>query len=70
MSINPAPLESESRPTIPTGEAALHLCRKPQTLRWWASRKIGPLRPTRIHGRLHWPVDEIKRLLGVTREVK
>lgn len=70
MSINPSPLELEHRSTIPTDEAALHLCRKPQTLRWWASRKIGPLRPTRIHGRLHWSVNELKRLLGITREGK
>lgn len=70
MTIQPSSLESEARATVSTNEAALHLCRKPQTLRWWASRKTGPLHPTRVHGRLHWPVDEIKRLLGITREVK
>lgn len=25
----------------------------------------GPLRPIRVHGRLAWPVAEIRRLLGV-----
>ena len=70
MTIKPSSLESEARATVPTDEAALHLCRKPQTLRWWASLKTGPLHPTRIHGRLHWSVNEIKRLLGIVRGTK
>jgi hypothetical protein len=56
-------LENETRPAIPTGEAARLLGRRPQTLRLWACLENGPLRPVRVHGRLMWPVAEIRRLL-------
>ena len=59
------PLETEARAALPTPEAAAHLNRAQQTLRLWACREDGPLRPLRIHGRLAWPVSEIKRVLGV-----
>lgn len=58
-------LAQETRVALPTAETAAHFNRQPQTLRWWASRRIGPLQPLRINGRLAWPVAEIKRLLGV-----
>lgn len=58
------PLEREMRSAIPTIEAARHLSRQPQTLRAWASRETGPLRPIRVNGRLAWPVAEIRRLLA------
>ena len=58
------PLELETRPAVPTEQAAHYLSRKPQTLRAWACREDGPLRPLRIHGRLAWPVADIRRLLG------
>lgn len=64
MKIKPNCLDAESRVTILTNEAAHHLCRKPQTLRFWASRKTGPIQPSRSQGRLHWPVEQIRRLLG------
>jgi hypothetical protein len=60
------PLERETRSNLPTPEAALHLNRAPQTLRIWAMRENGPLRPIRVHGRLAWPVTELRRLLQVT----
>ncbi|MES2024478.1 MAG: DNA-binding protein [Pseudomonadota bacterium] len=56
-------LMRENRTVIDTNEAAFHLGRKPQTLRKWACNEDGPLRPIRIHGRLAWPVADIKRLL-------
>lgn len=59
------PLELEARPAVSTEQAAYYLNRRPQTLRIWAMREDGPLRPTRINGRLAWPVCEIKRVLGV-----
>lgn len=59
------PLELVNRPTVPTLQAAHYLNRRPQTLRGWACLENGPLRPTRINGRLAWPVAEICRLLGV-----
>ena len=57
-------LESETRPAIPTEDAARLLCRSPQTLRQWACYGDGPIRPIRVHRRLLWPVEEIRRLLS------
>lgn len=58
------PLEHESRSHVETAAAAVYLLRAPQTLRVWACRECGPLRPIRINGRLAWPVAELRRLLG------
>ena len=60
-------LDHETRTAVDTETAAHHLNRKPQTLRGWACRDDGPLRPMRIKGRLAWPTAEIRRLLGVTQ---
>lgn len=62
------PLAHEPRAALPTLEAAAHLGRAPQTLRLWACIESGPLRPLRIHGRLAWRTDDLRRLLCV--EVK
>lgn len=59
------PLATETRATLPTPEAAFHLSRAQQTLRLWAMRQNGPVRPMRINGRLAWPVADLKRVLGV-----
>ena len=59
------PLESVTRPTVPTEQAAYYLDRKPQTLRAWACLDTGPIRPVRVNSRLAWPVREIKKMLGV-----
>lgn len=61
----PVALERETRATLPTPEAAYHLNRAQQTLRLWAMRQDGPVRPLRINGRLAWRVTDLKRLLGV-----
>jgi hypothetical protein len=58
-------LAQETRANLPTPEAAYHLNRAQQTLRLWAMRQDGPLRPLRINGRLAWPVADLKRVLGV-----
>ena len=58
-------LLTEKRPYVNTETAAHWVDRRPQTLRSWACFGNGPLRPIRIHGRLAWPVADIKRLLGV-----
>ncbi len=58
------PLARETRAALTTAEAAAHLNRAPQTLRLWACREDGPLRPLRVHGRLAWPVAELRRILG------
>lgn len=62
-----ASLDRESRATVDTATAAYHLNRQPQTLRCWASREDGPLRPLRVHGRLAWPVSELRRVLGLAQ---
>lgn len=60
-------LASENRPAVDTAAAAYYLNRKPQTLRGWACLENGPLRPVRVHGRLAWPVADIRRALGVAQ---
>jgi len=59
------PLDREPRAALPTPEAARHLNRAQQTLRLWAMRENGPIRPIRVNGRLAWPVAEIRKLLHV-----
>lgn len=58
-------LESVTSPTVTTAAAAYYLNRAQQTVRIWACRECGPIRPLRIHGRLAWPVADIKRLVWV-----
>ena len=58
-------LDRETRAAVDTATAAYHLSRQPQTLRAWACLENGPLRPLRVHGRLAWPVAELRRVLGV-----
>ncbi len=59
------PLELVTKPVVTTEQAAYYLMRKPQTLRTWACNEDGPIRPTRVNGRLGWPVAAIRELLGV-----
>lgn len=59
------PIEQITLTAIPTEQAAFYLNRRPQTLRIWAMREKGLIRPIRINGRLAWPVKEIKKVLGV-----
>jgi hypothetical protein len=61
----PVPLDCETRAAVDTATAAYHLSRAPQTLRIWACREDGPVRPIRVHGRLAWPVADLRRVLGV-----
>ncbi len=58
------PIESVTRPTVPTAQAAYYVNRKDQTLRSWACFENGPLHPIRINSRLAWNVSEIKALLN------
>ena len=59
------PLELEKRPTVATNAAAFYLHLAPQTMRIYACKENGPLRPLRINGRLHWETKKIRELLGV-----
>jgi hypothetical protein len=56
-------LQEETRTHVGTACAAHWLGRKPQTLRAWACFEDGPLRPTRVNGRLAWSVADIRRVL-------
>ncbi|MBV6324909.1 DNA-binding protein [Duganella sp. HSC-15S17] len=58
-------MRGEKRTHVGTACAAHWLGRKQQTLRSWACLEDGPIRPIRINGRLAWPVDAIRRLMGV-----
>lgn len=58
-------LETVTRPTVPTAQAAHYLLRSPQTLRVWACNENGPLRPIRVGNRLGWKVEDIRRVLEV-----
>lgn len=60
----PPPLDQITRSVVSTATAAYYLGRSPQTLRIWACKEQGPIRPRRIGGRLSWPVDEIRKLVG------
>ena len=61
------PLEIVTSPTVATEQAGYYLNRRPQTMRVWACREDGPIRPIRINGRLAWPVAELRRVLGVAK---
>ncbi|WOB10766.1 DNA-binding protein [Piscinibacter gummiphilus] len=61
----PPPLDREQRANLPTADAAFHLNRSAQTLRLWACKAIGPIKPVRVHGRLLWPTAELRRVLGI-----
>jgi hypothetical protein len=59
-------LDRETRAGVETDCAAFHLNREPQTLRVWACKENGPLRPLRINGRLMWPTAKLRELCGVS----
>ncbi len=59
-------LDKETRSHVGTSLAAIHLIRAQNTLRIWAmGRTAAPVTPIRINGRLAWPVEGIRRALGV-----
>ena len=59
------PLELENRPTVDTAAAAYYLSKAQQTMRIWACKENGPLRPIRVGAHLHWKTADIRKLLGV-----
>lgn len=63
------PLELETRPTVNTAAYAHYMHIAQQTARIHACKESGPIRPIRIPGiaKLHWPVAEIRRVLGVSQ---
>lgn len=59
------PIDQITLAAVTTEQAAFYLNRRPQTLRIWAMKENGLIRPIRINGRLAWPVKEIKKVLGL-----
>ncbi|MBC7621729.1 MAG: hypothetical protein H7293_22580 [Candidatus Saccharibacteria bacterium] len=59
------PIELESRPTVLTDACSFYLRIAQQTLRIYACKESGPLRPIRVGSRLHWKTEDIRKLLGV-----
>lgn len=62
IEVNMIDLNHQLKKYLSTNEAAEALNRSPQTLRKWACLEIGPLKPTRIHGRLAWSIEDIVTL--------
>lgn len=60
------PLALETRPTVTTAAIAYYTHSAPQTWRIHAMRQTGGILPLRLNGRLHWPTDQLRRLLGVS----
>lgn len=63
------PLHLETRTHVTTAVMCRHLGRQPQTARGWASAETWPegMRPVRCNGRLAWPVEGIRKVLGVAQ---
>lgn len=59
------PLEEIQKPLIDTRAAAYYLMAQEQTMRSWAARGVGPIRPVKIGGRLRWRTSEVKKLVGI-----
>lgn len=61
------PLDRECRTHVDTATMCWHLGFAQQTARLWACKETYPegLRPIRVNGRLKWPVDGIRKVLGV-----
>lgn len=59
------PLANERRAALPTSETAAHLGRQAQTLRAWACKGTGPIKPLKINGRLAWRTADVRQLLEV-----
>jgi hypothetical protein len=59
------PLEEVQQPLLDTKSAAYYLMAQAQTMRCWAARGVGPIRPVKIGGRLRWRTSEVKKLVGI-----
>lgn len=58
-------LKTVTTPNVGTAQAAFYLNRKPNTLRLWACKGTGAIKPVTVSGRLAWPVADIKKVAGV-----
>ena len=59
------PLALETRPTVTTAAIAYYTHSAPQTWRIHAMRQTGGILPLRLNGKLNWPTDQLRRLLGI-----
>ena len=57
------PLELETRSTVSTAACSFYLHLAEQTLRTYACKETGSIRPIRVGGRLHWKTEDIRNLL-------
>ena len=62
--LNKSSVKADLPGVLTTNAAAAVLNRAPQTLRKWACLENGPIRPTRINGRLAWRVSDLQKLLN------
>lgn len=58
------PLDTVTRPTLSTAEAAYYLHLRPQTMRAYACHQNFAITPTKIQSRLHWKTSEVRALLS------
>jgi excisionase family DNA binding protein len=56
--------------SLTTEECAIALGLRPQTLRKWACKEDGPIRPVRVGRRLAWSVADVRALLAGVVEKK
>lgn len=56
------PIDEVTSPIVNTVAAAYYLNRSPQTLRLWACKGTGPVKPIHINGRLGWRVEDLRRI--------
>lgn len=61
-------LETETRETVSTAEAAMYLNRDPTILCKWGRKKYGPIQPTLEKGNYRWRVADIRELLKSVHE--
>jgi len=59
------PLADEHRPTITTAAIAFYTHSVEQTWRAHARRGTGGIVPLLLGHKLHWPTNDVRRLLGV-----
>lgn len=61
-------LETETRKTVSTAEAAMYLNRHPTILCKWGRKKYGPIQPTLEKGNYRWRAADIRELLKSAHE--
>lgn len=58
-------INDELRPFVGTPQAAHYLDLADCTLRDWSRKGTGPINPRKFCRKLLWPMEEIRKLLGL-----